>query len=247
MGMLTDKVAVLYGAGGAIGGAVTRAFADEGAHVHPTGRSAGPGLVQVDATDEQAVENHLRTVVERRGRIDISINLIAVDHVQGTPLLDLSVNDFAQGIDARLRTHFITARAAGRHMAQHGSGAILMVTAAPDRTAVPGAGSFGVQCAAIESFGRALAVEVGPSGVRVACVRSAGSPDAAGVDEVFAKHAGNAGMTRTAYDDVKAAGTLLGRMPRLAEVAQSLVFLASDRASAITGAILNVTSGELLD
>jgi 3-oxoacyl-[acyl-carrier protein] reductase len=81
----------------------------------------------------------------------------------------------------------------------------------------------------------------------VACVRSAGSPDAAGVDEVFALHAGNAGLARPEYDRAKAAGTLLGRMPRLAEVAQTMAFLASDRASATTGAIMNVTCGELLD
>jgi 3-oxoacyl-[acyl-carrier protein] reductase len=179
--------------------------------------------------------------------VDVSINLISVDHVQGTPLLDLPVDDFARGLDARLRTHFITARAAGRHMVRRGSGAILMLTAAPDRTAIPGAGSFGVQCAAVESFSRALAVELGPSGVRVACVRSAGSPETPGVDDVFTKHAANAGLPRGDYDRSKAAGTLLGRMPRLTEVAQTMVFLASSRATAITGAILNVTCGELLD
>jgi 3-oxoacyl-[acyl-carrier protein] reductase len=241
MRLLTDKVAVIYGAGGAVGGAVARAFADEGAIVHPAGRA------EVDATDESAVEEHLGEVVARHGTVDISINLIAVDHVQGVPLLDMAVDDFALGLDTRLRTHFVTARAAGRHMVRQGSGAILMLTAAPDRTAIPGAGSFGVQCAAVESFSRALAVELGPSGVRVACVRSAGSPDAAGVDEVFALHAGNAGLARPEYDRAKAAGTLLGRMPRLAEVAQTMAFLASDRASATTGAIMNVTCGELLD
>jgi NAD(P)-dependent dehydrogenase (short-subunit alcohol dehydrogenase family) len=109
------------------------------------------------------------------------------------------------------------------------------------------AGSFGVQCAAVESFSRALAIELGPRGVRVNCLRSAGSPDSAGVDEVFDMHAGNAGVDRADYDREKASGTLLGRLPRLAEVAQTAVFLASDRASAITGSIANVTCGELLD
>jgi 3-oxoacyl-[acyl-carrier protein] reductase len=239
--LLKDKVAVVYGAGGALGGAVAQAFADEGALVHRPSRQA------VDALDEQAVERDLREVVDRHGAVDISVNLIAVDHVQGMPLLDMSADDFTRGIDARLRTHFITARAAGRHMAQRRSGAVLMVTAAPDRVAIPMAGSFGVQCAAVEAFSRALAVELGPHGVRVACVRSAGSPDAAGVDEVFNLHAENAGMAREAYDREKAARTLLGRLPRLAEVAQTVVFLASDRAAAITGAITNVTCGELLD
>ena len=257
--LLKDKVAVVYGAGGAVGGAVARAFADDGALVHLTGRhresvdavaATLSGRVEVavlDATDEDAVERDLRRVVDRHGAVDVSINLIAVDHVQGVPLLEMSADQFARGLDARMRTHFITARAAGRQMAPRRSGAILMLTAAPDRVAIPMAGSFGVQCAAVESFSRALAVELGPHGIRVACLRSAGSPDSTGVDEVFNLHAGNAGVAREAYDRAKAARTLLGRLPRLAEVAQTAVFLASDRASAITGAIANVTCGELLD
>jgi NAD(P)-dependent dehydrogenase (short-subunit alcohol dehydrogenase family) len=246
--LLENKVAVIYGAGGAVGAAVARSFADEGAVVQLRGRQPGhPGIAVVDALDERAVEDDLAAVVARHGRIDVSINLISVEHVQGVPLLSMTADDFVRGIDQRLRTHFVTARAAGRHMARQGSGAILMLTAAPDRTAIPFAGSFGVQCAAVESFGRALAVELGPHGVRVACVRSAGSPDAAGVDDVFDMHASNAGQTRAEFDRSKAARTLLQRLPRLDEVAGVAAFLASDRATAMTGAIANVTCGELLD
>jgi 3-oxoacyl-[acyl-carrier protein] reductase len=238
--MLENRVAVVYGGSGAAGRAVARAFADEGAIVHAPGR-------EVDALDPDAVEADLRAVAGEHGRVDISINLISVGHVQGVPLIDMSPADFTRGIEARLHTHFVTATAAARHMVRRGSGVILMLTAAPDRTSIPMAGSFGVQCAALESFARALAVELSPRGVRVACVRSAGSPDAAGVDEVFAMHAANAGLTRAAFDTTKARGTLLGRLPRLAEVAQVATFLASDRASAMTGVIANVTCGELLD
>ena len=92
-----------------------------------------------------------------------------------------------------------------------------------------------------------MRVELGPYGVRVACLRSAGSPDAAGVDAVFALHAGTAGLSRDDFGRAKAAGTLLGRMPLLDDVAQTAVFLASDRARAITAAVVNVTCGELRD
>jgi NAD(P)-dependent dehydrogenase (short-subunit alcohol dehydrogenase family) len=155
--------------------------------------------------------------------------------------------DFALGVDARIRTHFITASAAARQMTGQGTGVILMLTASPDRTGIPMAGSFGVQCAAVESLSRVLAIELGPSGVRVACIRSAGSPDAGGVDRVFDVHARNAGTTRAAFDEAKAARTLLRRLPSLDEVAQVAVLLASDRAAAVTAAITNVTCGELLD
>jgi NAD(P)-dependent dehydrogenase (short-subunit alcohol dehydrogenase family) len=254
--ILTDKVAIVYGAGGAVGSAVARAFAAEGATVCATGRSAGPlealtGAVAetavVDALDPAAVEEHLRAVVGRHGHVDVSFNLISIHHVQGVPLIDLGPEDFVMGFAERMRSHFVTASAGARHMVDRGTGVILMLTAAPDRTGIGMAGSFGVQCAAVESFARAMAVELGPRGVRVACLRSAGSPDSAGVDEVFSMHAGNAGQQRAAFDAQKAAGTLLGRMPLLADVADVAVFLASDRARAMTAAIANVTCGELLD
>jgi NAD(P)-dependent dehydrogenase (short-subunit alcohol dehydrogenase family) len=94
---------------------------------------------------------------------------------------------------------------------------------------------------------RQLAAELGPRGVRVACVRSAGSPDAPGVDEVFRKHAANAGISREAFEAKLAERTLLRRLPRLAEIANVATLLASDRASAMTAAIANVTCGELTD
>jgi len=110
----------------------------------------------------------------RHGRIDISINLVSVDHVQGIGLIAMSTDDFARG-NRRAAAHPLHhCRAAARHMVRRGSGAILMLTATPDRAAIPMAGSFGVQCAALESFSRALSVELGPHGVRVACLRSAG-------------------------------------------------------------------------
>lgn len=257
--LLEDKIAVVYGAAGAVGSAVAHAFAAEGAVVHLAGRrpealravaGAIPGrteIAQVDALDQDAVDRDVRDVVDRHGRLDVSVNLISVDHVQGVPMVDMTPGDFALGLDARVRTHFITATAAARPMTARGRGVILMLTASPDRTAIPRAASFGVQCAAVESLSRALAVELGPAGVRVACLRSAGSPDAAGVDRVFDVHARQAGASRAAFDAAKAGRTLLGRLPRLDEVAQVAVLLASDRAGAVTAAIANVTCGELLD
>ncbi|HEY8292840.1 MAG TPA: SDR family oxidoreductase, partial [Thermomicrobiales bacterium] len=108
-------------------------------------------------------------------------------------------------------------------------------------------GGFGVACAAIESFCRQLACEAGPQGVRVICLRSAGSPDAPGVDEVFQQHAANAGSSREDFEKRLAEKTLLKRLPRLAEVANAAVLMASDRASAITGTVLNVTCGQTVD
>ena len=105
--ILEDKNAIVYGAGGAIGGAVARAFAREGANVFLTGRtmdkidavagdiSAAGGTVetaQVDALDERAVEEHADAVAREAGRIDVSFNAIGIPQqgVQGIPLVELT-------------------------------------------------------------------------------------------------------------------------------------------------------------
>jgi 3-oxoacyl-[acyl-carrier protein] reductase len=260
--LLEGRNAVVYGAGGALGGAVSLAFAREGAAVFLTGRRQEPldaaamkvraagGTAEtavVDAQVEQAVERHAQAVVDRAGSLDISINLIGVDHVQGRPLVDMSAADFTLGLEARVRTHFVTARAAARHMVRQGSGVILMVTTTPDRIAIGDVGSFGVANAALEGLTRTLATELSPHGVRVVCLRSAGSPDAAGVQEVFGLHAANAGTTLETFASTREGRILLRRLPTLAEVADVAALMASNRASALTATITNVTCGEMLD
>src|SRR5262249_54103614 len=132
MGMLLqNKNAVIYGGGGAIGGAVARAFAREGAKVFLAGRtlakldavareiSAAGGAVetaQVDALDEQTVEKHLDAVINQVGGIDISFNAVGFNEIQGIPLIDLSLEDFILPITVWSRTVFLTSRAAARRM-----------------------------------------------------------------------------------------------------------------------------------
>ena len=260
--MLEGRNAVVYGAGGALGGAVSLAFARAGAAVFVTGGRQAPldivatkiravgGAAEtavVDAEAEQAVDEHAQAVVDRAGSLDISINLIGIDHIQGRPLVDLSAAEFTLGLEARVRTHFVTARAAARHMLRQRSGVILMVTATPDRVAIPEVGSFGVANAALEGLIRTLATELSPNGVRVVCLRSAGSPDAAGVREAFGLHAANAGTTLETFTSAREGRILLRRLPTLAEVADVAALMASDRAGAMTGTIANVTCGEILD
>jgi 3-oxoacyl-[acyl-carrier protein] reductase len=260
--LLESRNAVVYGAAGALGSAVSRAFAREGAAVFLTGRRRAPleavatkiravggaaEVAVVDADSEQAVEEHAQAVVNRAGSLDISINLIGVDHIQGRPLVDMSPADFTLGLEARVHTHFVTARAAARHMVRQRSGAILIVTATPDRLAIPEVGSFGVANAALEGLTRTLATELSPHGVRVVCLRSAGSPDAAGVREAFGLHAANAGTTLETFTSTREERILLRRLPTLAEVADVAALMASDRASAMTATIANVTCGEMLD
>jgi enoyl-[acyl-carrier-protein] reductase (NADH) len=132
-------------------------------------------------------------------------------------------------------------------MIQQGSGVILAITATPARVPVPNSGGFGVACAAIEGLCRQLAGEVGPQGIRVICLRSAGSPDAPGAKEAFKLRAQEAGVTLEEVLKEASSGTLLRRLPTLAEVANAAALMASDQASAITGTITNLTCGLIVD
>jgi len=260
--LLQSKNAVIYGAGGAIGASVARAFAREGARVFLAGRTlakvqavskaiAAEGGVaeaaQVDAFDESSVETHVGAVIAKAGTIDVLFNAIGMEDVQGVPLLDMHVEDFMRPVVIAARTQFLTARAVARRMAEQRSGVVMTVTAGPAREATPNIGGFGAACEAIEGLWRCLAAELGPRGVRVVCLRSAGSPDTPAVQEVFTVHAKAAGVTLEEYGANSGSGTLLGRLPMLAEVSAVAVLMASDRASAMTGTFVNVTCGSRVD
>jgi 3-oxoacyl-[acyl-carrier protein] reductase len=251
---------------GALGGAIARSFAREGAAVFLAGRSlpaldrvaedinaagGAASTAQVDALDEQDVDRHLDRVREGVESIDVAVNAVGIFHVQGVPLAELSLEDFEHPIAAYARTNFLTARAAARHMVPQGSGVVLTISTVGSRMAVPGSLGYAAACAAIESFSRTLSGELGPSGIRVVCLRSDVIPEAldtSHVRRVFERIAVRAGTTVDAMvSDRARSGTLLGRFPTLAQVADYAAFAASDRAGALTGAIANLSSGSLVD
>lgn len=260
--LLEHKSAVIYGGGGSVGGAVARAFAREGAKVFLAGRtlarlaavsdeiSAAGGLAetaQVDALDAAAVDEHAARVVAKSGSMDISFNAVSFGAAQGASLVDMPHERFVLPIATAVQAHFLTGTVAARHMAKNGSGVILALTAQASRKPYVDVGGFGVACAAIEAFCRQLAAEAGPQGIRVVCLRSAGSPDTPGVAEAWSRHAQTAGMSPEMWEAQMAQKTLLRRLPKLHEVANVAVLMASDYANTMTGAIANVTCGEIVD
>jgi len=256
--LLEDKTAIVYGAGGAIGGAVARVFAAEGATVFLAGRTrqhleavaAGIGraggraeVAVLDALDEQAVDDQVRSVVDRAGGVDISLNLVSRGDVQGIPLVQMTTADFLRPVTAGLTANFVTARAAGRQMAEQGSGVILALDSGSAHGS-PMMGGTGPADAAIDTLIRNLATELGPYGVRAAGVWTAGVP------ETFApEYAGRnplldaTGLGPEQIDEIIGGLSVLKRAPRLAEVVATLAFLASDGAASITGTFVNVTAG----
>ncbi len=258
--LLENKNAIVYGAGGGIGGGVARTFAREGARVFLVGRTrekldavaaditAAGGSAEVavvDALDEQAVEEHARTVASRAGSVDVSFNLITRGDVQGTPLVDMTTDDLLHAVVVGLQSSFITARAAARRMIEQGAGVILHLNSASGAGAMPGMGSTGPADAATEAFMRYLAAEVGPRGVRVCGIWTAGVAETLS-DERIAAVGGEGAPTAQTAEATIAGMAALRRAPRLADVAEVAAFLASDRAAGMTGTIANVTCGLVL-
>jgi NAD(P)-dependent dehydrogenase (short-subunit alcohol dehydrogenase family) len=262
--MLQDKVAVIYGAGGAIGGAVGRAFAREGAKVFLTGRRRAPleavaedivsaggsaEVSEVDALDEQAVDEHLQSVIDKAGRVDISFNAVGIPDadILGVPLVDLDVERFSLAITTYTRSYFLTARLAARRMVANGSGVIMTVTAIPSRTGTPLQGGYPPAMAAKEALTRDLSAELAPQGIRVVGLRPHGIPETDTLKEAFEVRAEALGVTWDQWQEMLASRAHPRRLSTLEETANTAVFMASDQASGMTGTTVNLTMGSLDD
>jgi 3-oxoacyl-[acyl-carrier protein] reductase len=247
--LLENKNAVLYGGGGTIGGAVARAFAREGATVHLAGRtmstlqrvaddirSAGgrAEVAQVDALDAGQVDEHADAVAAGAGSLDVSFNIISHPDHMGTPAVRMRYEDFEEPVTRRLRTMWITSRAAARYMVDQGSEVILAYGGYGDP--LPNYGGFQVSFGAVEAFRRTLARELGPKGIRVITLQTGGIPE--GIPDE---------RTRTAIEKTIAKRTMLGRAATLADVGNAAVFAASDWSRALTGTKLNITCGTVPD
>ncbi len=252
--MLQNKNAVIYGAGGSLGGAVAKALASSGARLFLTGRhttdvqkladeiKSSGGLAEVefvDALDEKSVNSHLEKISQQNGKIDISFNAMGVPVVQNIPLTDIKVEDFISPVTAMTKSQFLTATAAGRIMMKQKSGVILSLTATPGGIGYPHTGGFAPACCAIESFSRNLASELGPCGVRVVNIRSGGSPDSRVFKEAIDN---NPEITKTILRQMEG-DTMLKKLPLMSDIANLAVFLCSDLAAMITGVTVDITCG----
>ena len=262
--MLQHKVAVIYGAGGAIGGAVARAFASGGARVFLTGRLRAPveavakdilsaggsaEAAEVDALDEQAIGRHLQSVIDQAGRLDISFNAIGIpdSELLGVPLAEMDAAQFSLPITAYATSYFLTARLAARHMIPNKSGVIMTVTALLSRTGTRLNGGLGPAQAAKEALTRDLSAELAPAGIRVVGLRPHGIPDSSSLREAYDAKARATGLSWDQYRDYLANWSHARRVMTVEEVADVAAFVASDKASGMTGTTVNLTMGSLDD
>ena len=248
MTLLENRTAIVHGGSGSVGSAVARAFAREGATVHLTGRTRATleevadrireagGVAHVDVldvVDRAAVDRHAAAVADRNDGIDICFNATFNDDIQGTPLVDMSLDDLMQPVAKAVTSTFTVATAAARHMVGRGSGVILVMGGG--REAIPNLGGSHVAWAALAGLCRQLAAELGPHGVRVAWLLSPGSPDP-----------GEPGPD-PGEPDPEAERLLLPRRPSFDQVANAAVFAASDWAASMTATEINLTAGGVVD
>jgi NAD(P)-dependent dehydrogenase (short-subunit alcohol dehydrogenase family) len=262
MKRLENKVAVIY-SDGTVGGAIAKSFAREGAKVFLTGRTSTKlkviadeissvggeiEIAQLDALDEKAVEKHLADVINKTGKIDISLNAIGIPQkgIQGIPLTELSVENFSLPITTYTQSHFITAKAAANQMVKQGNGVILMHTPNASHISAPFVGGMVPAWSAIEGLCRSLSVEFGQQGLRSVCLLTTGIPETPLIDEVWEIHGKAHGITFEQFHSMMEGSTHRKHLTTLDELANAAVFVASDEGSAISGTILNLTAGMII-
>jgi 3-oxoacyl-[acyl-carrier protein] reductase len=262
---LDGKIAVIFGAGGDVGAAVAKEFAAQGARLFLSGRTQSrvqtvadaistdgqtATAVELDALDEDAVNHHVDQVVDTAGRVDIVFNAMGpqpTEYGNATSTMDLPVEKFMLPVTRIVESAFITARSAARHMLRQGSGVLIFLSATVSRGVAPNTSAISTAYGAVESMTRSLALDLGPRGVRVVCVRSMGMPETRTMQQTYEMGGKAMGVPREKMAEIITSRALLGRSPSLVDTAKLISFLASDQARAMTGAIVNSSCGQVLD
>jgi 3-oxoacyl-[acyl-carrier protein] reductase len=263
--LLQDKTAVVFGGNGSIGAAVAKEFAAEGARVFLAGRtkasleavakqitaSGGDARTAVlDVLDAPTVSNFLDGVIKQTGRIDIALDAagpLAKEYGNGKLAVELSIEEFMVPLTTMVRSRFITARAAARHMIKQHCGVIVLVTGSPSRPHVPGATAIGAAFGAVENLAANLAFEVSPLGVRVVCVRTTANIDSRSIRDTREFMAHRLNITEEEAVARIAQLNFLKVPATVADTANVAVLVASDRSRMLTGTVVNATAGAALD
>jgi 3-oxoacyl-[acyl-carrier protein] reductase len=251
---LGGKTGVVFAATGAIGSAVSRRLAADGARIFISGRRGdeierpardiGAGWAVVDATDETQVEGWLDNLAKQADGLDIVFNAIgprAAAAGNATPSTRLPVDTFLLPLTLIVGSQFLTARVAARRMAAQGRGAIVTLSASLSGGFMPFMAGITAACGAMEAMTRSLAAEFG----RLNCVCAGGMPETRTIGETLELMARARGTTLGEAGS-RTMSTVLGRPVRLDEAAAAVAWLASDAASGVAGQVVNVCAGALV-
>lgn len=255
------KVVMIVGAGPGLGATLARRCAEDGAdlvlaartpstleRIAAATRDVGARVVAVptDVSDRGQVRSLVEQAVAEFGGIDVLVNA-AFPPAPGGPVVDMdddAMDAWRRSIDAGAYGTLLTCRFVAPHMIEAGSGSIVNVTSMTSRMAHGGRSDYAAGKAAMHRLGWALADELGPLGIRVNAV-APGAILGAGVRGWIE---GNAAKNSVTFEEQLAAQTEPMALRRIAtedEVANAVLFLASDLASGITGATIDVNAGQL--
>jgi 3-oxoacyl-[acyl-carrier protein] reductase len=265
MPTLSNKIAVVFGAGGSIGAAVSKEFAAQGAEVFVSGRTmpaveavaeeikTAGGLAhaeRVDAVDEAAVAGYISRIAREKGTVDVAFNAMGPqprDYGNGTNAVDLPVEEFMLPLTTIVKSSFIIARAAAREMVKQHSGVILFLTGSPARGHVSGAAAIGAAFGAIETFMENLAFEIGSAGVRAVCLRTTANVDSGAIRQTIEILSDKLNVPRDHMISQIAGLNFLKTPARIGDTAKAAAFLVSDHARLFTGTVVNSTAGAAMD
>ena len=253
---LTDRVAVVTGAGSGIGRACGQVLSGAGAVVvcadvdelsakqtadHIARAGGHASRHRVDASAREQVEALVAGAVKSHGRIDIMCNIAGI--IQQSPVIDTDEADLDRVLGVNLKGVFFGCQAAAARMVEQGSGAIVNMSSGAIDTPAPNLVCYAMAKAAVAQLTKTLAVEVGPKGVRVNAVapgfvltgmtsrhfvRPDGSVDEAG---------------RQAIIDLMASRGALGTVGQPEDIAYAVLYLVSDEAKFMTGQVLRPNGG----
>jgi NAD(P)-dependent dehydrogenase (short-subunit alcohol dehydrogenase family) len=257
--LLEGRVAIVSGIGPGLGRSVARQFAREGAElvlggidraateavaaeVATLGRE--PLIVLGDITERAAAKDLADRAIERFGRIDILVNN-AFDygpHALVAEMTDAELDHWRRAVEVNLYGTMLVCHYIAPHMIAAKRGAIVCITSRSMRQGRPRRSDYAASKAGITLLAQVLAAELGPHGVRVNCV-APGNMWSDNLKAFYERTAQREGRTYEAQYALMVNEMALRRIPQIDEVANAVLFLASDQASAITGQSLDVNSG----
>ena len=239
-GELEGRVAVVTGAAGGVGSALVELLLARGARVvaqdldPAVGRHAGDRVATVvgDVADSAVAAQAVRAATDRFGRLDVLVNNAGMTLNQ--LVTDTTDEDWERVLRVNAGGAFVQSREAFRHMAAHGGGSIVMVSSIVATVGQPSVAAYAASKGAVGQLMKVLAIEGAPVSVRANAV-AAGVIDTGFLD----------GIRPDGQEYLRTFGSAhpLGRIADPREVAEAVLFLASDRASFVTGAVLAVDGG----
>lgn len=259
---LQNKVAALFSANGAIAREVAIEMAKEGALVYLSGRNMDEvkslsneilangdfaKSFQVDATNEQEIDEFLRNIVEEHGKLDIVFNGIGIRAKEGgygQPSTILPFETFMKPIQVHLGSQFLTSRIAAKYMQETKTeGTILLLTASLSRIKAPFMAGITAACTGIEGLTRTLATEFGMSGIKVICLNPTAMPETRTIKETTAENAKTIGIPEETMAEQMRDGGLLQKVLTTKDTAKVAAFLASDSGGALNSHVVDVDFG----